>query len=400
MGDANGGGISLAVLFWLRDYWEIVFTMPNLTFVLPHWLYWSGLVLFPLLAMFIIKRNVGKQLDRISLPLAYFLLITGGFIGLHRFYLRSLLGFVFVPLFLAILLVNVQIRSAQNAVSMANNEQVSAKYLLKRSARRLLDGFEGAKQIVVKAKQQLAASKRQIADAKLRYSQWEFRVRLLAVVILILMLIDALLLPRLKRRCEEIESKEGHFEPQLVCPIDLHGAEKDPTLGIHFRITDVIDKLNGFAGNFVAYWSAIAVFVYYYEVIARYVFNSPTNWAHESMFLMFGMQYLLAGGYVLREGAHVRVDVIYMQFSARGKAFIDVITSVFFFIFTGTLLWTGWIFFMDSFEVFEVSFTEWAIQYWTVKFALPLGGALILLQGLSRLSKDILLLLKREHHGG
>ena len=47
----------------------------------------------------------------------------------------------------------------------------------------------------------------------------------------------------------------------------------------------------------MAYWAVIFVFVYYYEVIARYVFNSPTNWVHESMFLMFGMQYILAGAY-------------------------------------------------------------------------------------------------------
>ena len=39
------------------------------------------------------------------------------------------------------------------------------------------------------------------------------------------------------------------------------------------------------------------MFGYYYEVIARFVFNSPTNWVHESMFLMYGMQYMLAGAY-------------------------------------------------------------------------------------------------------
>lgn len=40
----------------------------------------------------------------------------------------------------------------------------------------------------------------------------------------------------------------------------------------------------------------------------------------------------------------------------------------------------------------EVSFTEWGIQYWPVKFAIPLGAALLLLQGLSRLVKDVLVL--------
>ena len=151
----------------------------------------------------------------------------------------------------------------------------------------------------------------------------------------------------------------------------------------------LISRLNGLTGEFVAYWSVIAVLVYYYEVIARYVFNSPTNWAHEGMFLMFGMQYLLAGGYVLREGAHVRVDVIYNYFSNRAKGIVDLFTSIFFFIFVLTLLFTGWTFFNDSYQVSEVSFTEWAIQYWPIKFAIPLGAALLLLQGIAQLLKDI-----------
>ena len=156
------------------------------------------------------------------------------------------------------------------------------------------------------------------------------------------------------------------------------------------------NEINDFSGNFVAYWSVVAVLVYYYEVIARYVFNSPTNWAHESMFLMFGMQYLLAGGFVLRRNGHVRVDVIYMHFSPRRKALVDLLTSVFFFIFAGTLLWTGWTFFMDSFQVREVSFTEWGIQYWPVKLALPLGAALLLLQGVAAMVQDLTLLFGKE----
>jgi TRAP-type mannitol/chloroaromatic compound transport system permease small subunit len=59
------------------------------------------------------------------------------------------------------------------------------------------------------------------------------------------------------------------------------------------------------------------------------------------MFLMFGMQYLLAGGYALRVDAHVRVDVIYSMLPRRTQAITDVVTSVAFFIFTGVLFWTG-----------------------------------------------------------
>ena len=121
------------------------------------------------------------------------------------------------------------------------------------------------------------------------------------------------------------------------------------------------------AGEYVAWWSLMAVFVYYYEVIARFVFNSPTNWVHESMFLMFGMQYMLSGAYAYREDQHVRVDVIYAKFSPRGKAIADIITSVFFFIFIGTMLVTGYRFAGDAVNFGEHSFTEWGIQYWPVK---------------------------------
>ncbi len=369
--------------------------MPNLTFVLPHWLYWSGLIIFPLVAMFIIKRNAennntNDNTQNISTSLAYFLLITAGFLGIHRFYVRSRWGYVFIPLFIGLLLANVEIRDGQNTISNAKNEIVSAEFLIKRFSKQIEDGEEGAEQKLESAKEQLVVAKQLNIDANENFSKWNLIVRILAISILVLIIVDAFLLPKLLARCRELEKGEENKASGFACPIEpsVHSA----SLNVDSRMTRWIDKTNEFAGNFIAYWSAIAVIVYYYEVIARYVFNSPTNWAHESMFLMFGAQYLLAGGYALREDAHVRVDVIYMHFSDRMKALVDVITSIFFFIFVCTLLWTGWIFFYDSFSVFEVSFTEWAIQYWPIKLSLPLGAALLLLQGLSRLAKDIMIL--------
>jgi TRAP-type mannitol/chloroaromatic compound transport system permease small subunit len=110
------------------------------------------------------------------------------------------------------------------------------------------------------------------------------------------------------------------------------------------------------------------------------------------MFLMYGMQYMLCGAYAYREDQHVRVDVIYTKFSPRGKAIADIITSVFFFTFILTLLWTGTRFALDAIANSEVSFTEWGIQYWPVKLTMPIGAALMALQGLSKLIKDIVFL--------
>nr|WP_240969482.1 TRAP transporter small permease subunit [Sneathiella limimaris] len=162
-------------------------------------------------------------------------------------------------------------------------------------------------------------------------------------------------------------------------------------------VAGILDRISLYSGEFVAFWSIIAVFVYYYEVVVRYVFNSPTNWAHESMFLMFGMQYLVAGAYAMLTGSHVRVDIFYAKFSMRGKAFVDLLTSVFFFIFAGTLLVTSYIFSVDAIGQNEVSFTEWAIQYWPVKCVMIVGSLLLILQGISLVLKDIRTLINPEN---
>ena len=208
-----------------------------------------------------------------------------------------------------------------------------------------------------------------------------------------LLLIDAFLIPGILRRRAEVEARAAKPAAQYDIPdIEQLQEEDDPAVRVHRPWLDWIDKMNGHVGEFVAWWSIIAVFVYYYEVIARYIFNSPTNWAHEGMFLMFGMQYMMAAGFAERERGHVNVDIIHKYFPARVKAVVDIFNSSIFFIFTVAILVTGYIFLMDSLQVWEVSFTEWGIQYWPVKITLPLGAILIILQGFSRLVKDIIFL--------
>ncbi len=365
--------------------------MPSLTFVLPHWAYWLGLVAFPLAAMYITRRQRSRPRRRLSITLAYFLLLTGGFLGVHRLYLKSYWSLAFIALFLALLWVNVESRQVRDDFSAANNAVTLAKLEIRRAEKSLKRGRRNAEQRLAKANDSLGAAQERLRAVETEQTRWNNFARGLGATILMLLILDALLMPRLVRARDGLEKDEQ--EDVFQCPTveQEHDDSREP-----FRFNRWISRLNGFAGEFVAYWSVIAVFVYYYEVIARYVFNSPTNWAHEAMFLMFGMQYLIAGGFCLRESAHVRVDVIYVHIPKRMKAILDVVTSTFFFIFVVTLLVTGWIFFHDAFSIKEVSFTEWGIQYWPIKFALPLGAALLMVQGAAQLIKDITVALRPD----
>ncbi len=404
--------------------------MPSIDFELPHWLFWTVLVAFPLFAMVMARR--GRVRDY-SLPLAYVIWATGGVLGLHRLYLRNLWGLVYLPLFVAILFANAEGRDARSTQSDAANvvrlAEASAERARARLAgadarvaaleaqleaaepgsfaeRRAERALERERAAIVDRRQRLeeAAATLETARPELRAataerSFWRDTARWLFYGILALLGLDALLLPRLTRRARAAPAPGGD-EPSLVEPdaqARLEELEAERLRGDLRHVgrgwIGAIERLSFFSGEFVAYWAIIAVFVYYFEVVARYVFNSPTNWAHEGMFLMFGMQYLIAGAYALLTESHVRVDIFYARWSPRGRALVDLVTSLFFFIFAGTLIATGWIFAMDATRVGEISFSEWAIAYWPFKWAIFLGGVLLVLQGAAKVARDFQLLL-------
>jgi TRAP-type mannitol/chloroaromatic compound transport system permease small subunit len=370
--------------------------MPSLNFILPLWLYWAGLAVFPLVAMYLVakQRRHGTPREPILFT-AYLFWLTAGFAGIHRFYLKSWWGFAFVPFLFAVIYCNAQVREVRDDVSRTFAALEQAQTDLREARSELERAQPGATEnaAVAKARAEVTAREADYRAAEAVHEHWFGLSRDAALAIALLLLIDAFLIPGLARRRQAQERPVAPVEAHA--PVQEQGTGKDPTLGFHTRFTDAIEKINVKAGEYVAYWAVISVFVYYYEVMARFLFNSPTNWVHESMFLMYGMQYMISGAYAYREDQHVRVDIVYTHLSARGKAIADIISSVFFFIFTLTMLYTGWKFAWDAVQNAETSFTEWTVQYWPVKLTIPIGAALIVLQGVSKLTKDIMLVRRK-----
>jgi TRAP-type mannitol/chloroaromatic compound transport system permease small subunit len=167
-------------------------------------------------------------------------------------------------------------------------------------------------------------------------------------------------------------------------------AEEDPVLHAPGnRVTRVLDWISEQSGVFVALWTVNAVCAYFYEVISRYLFDAPTIWVHQASYLLFGMQYLLAGGFALLHGDHVRVDVVYIKLNKRGQVGMDIFTSLFMFIFALALIGTSWRFFSDSLSMLEVTDETWRIQYYPVKAMMVLGSVILAFAGISKLIKDI-----------
>lgn len=375
--------------------------MPTIDFVLPHWLYWGGLLLFPLAAMYLVARQTRRGAPREPIVFnAYFFWLTAGFVGAHRFYLKSWWAAVFIPIFLGIVYCNTQVREVHEGVSVTFAALDRGQTDLERAKPAdPANATAEERRHYAQAQADYAKLESAYRAAKEVSDTWYDRARALGIVLLLLLVVDAFLIPRIVRRMHAT-GQAGPVAAAVAADASVPevltiGTAEDPTLRMHTRFTDAIEWVNVKAGEYVAYWAVIAVFVYYYEVVARFVFNSPTNWVHESMFLMFGMQYMVSGAYAYREDQHVRVDVVYAHLPPRGKAIADIVSAVFFFAFTVTLLWTGWRFAWDAVQNRESSFTEWAVQYWPVKLCIPLGAALIVLQGVSKLLKDVMLVARR-----
>jgi len=368
--------------------------MPSLTFVLPHWLYWATLGLFPVIAMLLVRRQASHaDAGRANHLLAYLFLVCTGFIGMHRFYLRSAWGLVFIPVFLALLWTNAHVRDLRQDVSRTRSVAEQSERLVHRAKSDVDRHREGAEERLKEAEAKLVGAREDYDVSQSNLTQAELYSRIAAIVLALMLVGDAFLVPGLVRRVREAEPRI--LPPVTVAPLVDEALIEPSILSPPTGVLAGIDWVIRMIGEFVAYWAVLAVFAYYYEVVARYVFNSPTNWVHEGMFLMFGMQYMLAGAFAYREEAHVRVDIVYSRLSARGKAACDILTSFFFFLFTVTMMLTGWRFASDAIGVGERSFTEWGIQYWPVKLAIPLGAALLILQGLSRLVRDVVVVARK-----
>ena len=154
-----------------------------------------------------------------------------------------------------------------------------------------------------------------------------------------------------------------------------------------------IDRISEETGKGVSYLVVFLTAVILYEIFARYLFKSPTIWAHEVAQMIYGAYVLLLGAYAMKQGVHVNVDVLYGKFSPRTRAAIDLFTWLLFFYFCGLILVKGWEMAYESFEMGETAPTPFAPPLWPIKMTIPLGALLILLQGLAKFLRDLMLVI-------
>ncbi len=132
---------------------------------------------------------------------------------------------------------------------------------------------------------------------------------------------------------------------------------------------------------------AILTFITY-EVVARYAFNSPTNWVWLVSKQFFGVYVIIAGSYTLINKQHIRIEVFYDKFPPRIKTVIRWLTLMASLCFLGALLWKGGAMGLDAWETKEKAIGVLRLPLYPLKMFIPVGTALYILGCLVFFSKE------------
>ena len=152
----------------------------------------------------------------------------------------------------------------------------------------------------------------------------------------------------------------------------------------------LIDTLTERVGRLVIWLVLVATLISAGNALARYALGESSNAWLEIQWYLFGGMFLLAAGYTLKHNGHVRIDIFYNRLSPRGQAWIDLAGGLLFLLPMAMLLmWLSWPMFFEAWQTQEHSPDAGGLLRWPVKLLLPLGFALLALQGVAEIIKRI-----------
>lgn len=152
------------------------------------------------------------------------------------------------------------------------------------------------------------------------------------------------------------------------------------------------DSLSAWFGKAFAWLIVLMTLGTSYEVFVRYFMRSPTPWALDVSFIMYGTLFMMGGAYTLSRGQHVRGDFLYRSWQPRTQAKVDL-ALYFLFFFPGilALIFSGWKYASRSWGYGEVSVNSPAgIPIFQFKTVLVAAGILLFIQGIAQVFRCII----------
>ena len=151
-----------------------------------------------------------------------------------------------------------------------------------------------------------------------------------------------------------------------------------------------VDRLTDFFAVFAKWAVLLCAGISAGNAFMRYAFSYSSNGWLEIQWYLFAACVMLGAAQVLRVNEHVRVDVIYGMLKIRSRAYIDLFGLIFFLMPAMVLFfYLSWPLFLQMLASGEGSPNAGGLTRWPAMMMLPLGFALMVLQGLAEIIKRV-----------
>ncbi|WP_233270636.1 TRAP transporter small permease subunit [Chachezhania sediminis] len=104
-----------------------------------------------------------------------------------------------------------------------------------------------------------------------------------------------------------------------------------------------LDRVIAGSSKVLAWAIFVAFGITVIEVVARYVFDSPTFWAHETTTFLIAAIFLIGGPVALARDKHIRVRIFYDAVGSERRRTLDIVNSVIALIFFAGLAYASWV---------------------------------------------------------
>jgi TRAP-type mannitol/chloroaromatic compound transport system permease small subunit len=125
-------------------------------------------------------------------------------------------------------------------------------------------------------------------------------------------------------------------------------------------------------------------------VLSRSLFSEPLSWGFDVTKQLYALHFMLLGGYALRHGSHVTVDILTERFSSTLRRWVALFGYILFFLPFIYVLTTY------SYRMAERSWMSWEktwgvaeIPVYPIKTVIVIAAVLLLLQGVAEMIRFV-----------
>lgn len=157
-----------------------------------------------------------------------------------------------------------------------------------------------------------------------------------------------------------------------------------------------IDTVNEVVGKAVMWLFVLLTLSVLTDQFKRYLTGRSTDWAFDINYMIYAVNFMLAGAFCLKHEMHVRVDAIYKAMPPRGRAIMEILFYLILLMpMTLFCLDSTWTNFAQAWQSKEISIVSpWHPPVYHFKFVMPLTFALLFLQEVAQFIRYVHLLVK------